>query len=63
MQNLTLDEKFKIISSEIYNIYNIQVFLEQAFSLIELDSEFEIQPHLMLIQQQKTYIKNIISLI
>lgn len=63
MQNLTLDEKFKIISSEIYNIYNIQVLLEQAFSLIELDSEFEIQPNLMLIQQQKTYIKNIISLI
>ncbi len=63
MEQMITDEKYKIIASEIYQIYNIQVLLEQCFSLIELDGGFEVEPHLMLIKQQKQHIKSIISLI
>lgn len=63
MEQMITDEQYKIIASEIYQIYNIQVLLEQCFSLIELDGRFEVEPHLMLIKQQKQHIKSIISLI
>ena len=63
MEQMITDEQYKIIASEIYQIYNIQVLLEQCFSLIELDGRFEVEPHLMLIRQQKQHIKSIISLI
>ena len=63
MEPVITDEQYKIIASEIYQIYNIQVLLEQSLSLIELDGGFEVEPHLMLIRQQKQHIKSIISLI
>ncbi len=63
MQSFLTDEKCKIIASEIYKIHNIQVLLEQSLSLIELDCEYEIEPQLMLVKQQKKHIKTILRLI
>lgn len=63
MQSFLTDEKYKIIASEIYKIHNIQVLLEQSLSLIELDCEYEIEPQLMLVKQQKKHIKTILRLI
>ena len=57
------DEMYKIIASEIYKIHNIQVLLEQSLSLIELNCEYEIEPQLMLVKQQKKHIKTILRLI
>ncbi len=63
METMITDEKYKIIASEIYKIHNIQVLLEQSLSLIELDCEYEIEPQLMLVKQQKKHIKTILRLI
>lgn len=63
MQSFLTDEKYKIIASEIYKIHNIQVLLEQSLSLIELNCEYEIEPQLMLVKQQKKHIKTILRLI
>lgn len=63
MEIMITDEKYKIIASEIYKIHNIQVLLEQSLSLIELDCEYEIEPQLMLVKQQKKHIKTILRLI
>lgn len=63
MSSFLTDEKYKIIASEIYKIHNIQVLLEQSLSLIELDCEYEIEPQLMLVKQQKKHIKTILRLI
>lgn len=63
METMITDEKYKIIASEIYKIHNIQVLLEQSLSLIELNCEYEIEPQLMLVKQQKKHIKTILRLI
>ncbi len=63
MSSFLTDEKYKIIASEICKIHNIQVLLEQSLSLIELDCEYEIEPQLMLVKQQKKHIKTILRLI
>lgn len=63
MSSFFTDEKHKIIASEIYKIHNIQVLLEQSLSLIELNCEYEIEPQLMLVKQQKKHIKTILRLI
>lgn len=63
MQTIITYEQYKILASEIYKIYNIQVVLEQSLSMVELDYVVEIEPHLMLIKQQKIHIKSIINLL
>ncbi|MBS5801738.1 MAG: hypothetical protein KIC80_01805 [Brachyspira sp.] len=63
METMITDEMYKIIASEIYKIHNIQVLLEQSLSLIELNCEYEIEPQLMLVKQQKKHIKTILRLI
>lgn len=63
MQLSDRDEKFKIISSEIYDILYIQILLKDSFSFKALDGKSNIFPYLMLIDLMEKHINNIIKLI
>lgn len=62
MDDITPDEKLKIISSEICDIQNIQILLKDSFSLKELDSKVNVFPYLMLVELLENHICNITKL-
>lgn len=62
MDDITPDEKLKIIASEICDIQNIQILLKDSFSLKELDSKVNVFPYLMLVELLENHICNITKL-
>lgn len=63
MDQLTPDDKLKIIASEIFAIKNIQTLLKDSFSLKEFEGKGNIYPYLMLVEQMEGHIYNITKLI